>query len=316
LRLLGLAVFLAAACDPVAPPGAKTGATGSQATASVPSITFEAKKRIVAFGDVHGDLDATLRALRLAGATDEAGAWIGVDLFVVQVGDQLDRGDDDRAILDLFKKLEGEAKDKGSAFVAVNGNHEIMQAQLDFRYVTPGAFPPFDEFAASAPPFVASLLPRAQRGRAAAFLPGGPYAKLLAERPLVAIVGDSVFVHGGVLKKHVDYGLEKMDGEVRAWLRGERRDPPRIAVADDGPLWSRMYSTAAGEEECAELDRVLGALGKKRMVMGHTPQKPGATAACGGKAWRIDTGMAKHYGGPVEVLEIVGDEVKVLKEQK
>jgi hypothetical protein len=50
-----------------------------------------APKRIVALGDVHGDLSATRRALRLAGAIDDQDRWIGGRLVVVQTGDQLGR---------------------------------------------------------------------------------------------------------------------------------------------------------------------------------------------------------------------------------
>ena len=51
-----------------------------------------------------------------------------------------------------------------------------------------------------------------------------------------------------------------------------------------------------------------------RMVMGHTPQKPDISPTCNDKAWRIDVGMSKFYGGPIEVLELRGDAAKVLKE--
>ncbi|MND07135.1 hypothetical protein D3C83_289340 [compost metagenome] len=40
------------------------------------------------------------------------------------------------------------------------------------------------------------------------------------------------------------------------------------------------------------------------MVVGHTPQPRGINAVCDGKLWRIDVGLAKHYGGPIEVLEL------------
>lgn len=313
LLAIALSSSAAAGCDAPAAPAGGPATQPASKSASAPGLTFDAPKRLVAFGDVHGDLDATKRALKLGGAIDEGGSWIGGDLFVVQTGDQLDRGDDDRAILDLFEKLTAEAKAKGGTFLPLNGNHEIMNAQLDFRYVTEGSNPPFAEFAASAPAAVAKL-PEAQRGRGAAFFPGGPYAKKLAERPIVAIVGDSVFVHGGILPKHIDYGLEKMDKETREWLRGEAAAPPPIVVSEDGPIWARHYSAAAGPEECATLARVLTTLGRKRMIMGHTPQKPGISSACDDKAWRIDTGMSRHYGGKVEVLEITEAGVRVLKE--
>ena len=58
---------------------------------------------------------------------------------------------------------------------------------------------------------------------------------------------------------------------------------------------------------------VLIDLEATRIVMGHTVQEDGISSACEGRAWRIDVGMAARYGGPVEVLEIIGDSVRVLR---
>ena len=74
-----------------------------------------------------------------------------------------------------------------------------------------------------------------------------------------------------------------------------------------------MYSAAPGNEECATLKEALGAMGAKRMVVGHTVQRNGITSACGGAVWRIDTGLSKFYGGKLEVLEARGDTVTVKK---
>ncbi len=57
----------------------------------------------------------------------------------------------------------------------------------------------------------------------------------------------------------------------------------------------------------------LRAMGVSRMVVGHTVQ-PAITSACDGTVWRIDVGLSKHYGGPIEVLELVpGAAPKVLR---
>src|SRR5687767_3290543 len=53
-----------------------------------------APERVVAIGDLHGDLRATERALKLGGLMNEAGRWIGGKSVLVQTGDLLDRGDD------------------------------------------------------------------------------------------------------------------------------------------------------------------------------------------------------------------------------
>ncbi len=53
----------------------------------------------------------------------------------------------------------------------------------------------------------------------------------LAHNPTVLIVNDTMFAHGGVLMGHVQYGLERINAEVAAWMRGDRlsdgsRAPP------------------------------------------------------------------------------------------
>lgn len=281
-----------------------------------PRLTRPAPERLVAIGDLHGDLAAARRALRLAGAIDEKDAWVGGKLMVVQTGDEIDRADDDRAVLDLLERLRAQATAAGGEVIPLLGNHEIMNVAFDFRYVTPGAMAAFADVKPSpsaSPPAGAPADPVA-KGRVAAFAPGGPYARLLAGRSLFVQVGSSIFVHGGILTKHVKFGLSRMDEGVHRWLLGEVPSPPSIVTGEDGPVWTRMYSAAPGKEECAELEATLEALGLKRMVMGHTVQRAGISRACDGRGWRIDVGLSKAYGGPTEVLEIRGDGVKVLRE--
>lgn len=252
-------------------------------------LSRPAVDELVAIGDLHGDLTATRRALVLAGAIDDRDRWIGGRLIVVQTGDTLDRGDQDRAVFDLMERLRGEAEKVGGALLSLSGNHEVMNVAGDFRYVSPGSFAEFGD----------------PRGRLEAFAPGGVYARQLAARPIVMRVGDTVFVHGGILPKHVRYGLRRMSDEVRAWMLGQRAAPPPIAVGEDGPIWTRLYSSGAPSSSvCAQLSDVLRDLDAKRMVVGHTPQPGGINAACEGKVWRIDTGMSHHYGGPVQVLAL------------
>jgi hypothetical protein len=284
---------------------------------SAPPVALSAKlarpapERLVALGDFHGDLDHARRALRLAGAIDAHDRWIGGPLVVVQTGDEIDRGDDDRAILDLVEDLKKQAAAAGGEVVALLGNHEIMNASLDFRYVTAGGFDTFSLVPGDAAGSGAN--PR-ERGRAAAFAPGGPYATVLAHRPLLAEVGDSVFVHGGVLPKHVAYGLDRMNDQLDDWLLGKQSAPPPAVVAEDGPVWTRAYSGEDGQPDCVDLSHALGMLGAKRMVVGHTVQHRGINGACGGAVWRIDVGLSHYFGGPIEALEIRGDRVRILRE--
>lgn len=275
---------------------------------AVPSLA----DRIVAIGDLHGDLAATRQALQLAGAVDPSDHWIGGSLVVVQTGDQLDRGDQERAILHLLNRLQEEALAAGGALYLLNGNHELMNARLDLRYVTEGGFADFADVAAEAP--LDSLLlayAPAQRGRVAAFRPGGPYARLLAERPVILVLGETLFVHGGLLPGHLEYGIDRINTEVRQWLLGEG-DPPPFIHKGESPTWSRTYSDGVDEVGCAQLAAVLAELGVKRMVVGHTVQEEGITAYCDDQVWCIDSGIAEHYGNHVQVLEIQDGQVRAL----
>jgi len=240
-------------------------------------------------------MDATRAVLRLAGAIDAKDAWSGGALMIVQTGDEIDRGDSDRAILDMFERLSGEAKAAGGEVLALVGNHEVMNAQHDFRYVTPGAREAFQP-----------------EGREAAFTPGGSYAKKLASRPVVVKVGDDVFVHGGVLPKHIAYGVDRANDETRDFFLGTRKDPPKVVTSEDGLTWTRMYSAAPAPEDCAVLDQALAKMGAKRMIVGHTVQRNGITTACGEKVFRIDTGMSKVYEGKIQALEIKSGAPKIL----
>ena len=68
--------------------------TVNQELSDVPTYVSR-PERIIAIGDLHGDIDKTRDALRLAGVLGPGDHWTGGKTMVVQVGDQLDRGDDE-----------------------------------------------------------------------------------------------------------------------------------------------------------------------------------------------------------------------------
>ena len=269
--------------------------------------------RIVAIGDLHGDLGATRKALGLAGAIDESDKWVGGELIVVQTGDQLDRGDEEQAILSLLDRLQDEARAAGGALHILNGNHELMNARPDLRYVTEGGFAGFQDAVtiAEEDSLLLAYEPD-QRARVAAFRPGGPYALLLAERPVVLILEGNVFVHGGVTPMHLEYGIERLNDEVRDWLLG-KGDPPEFIHTSKSPTWSRDYSDEVDDDDCRQLEEVLTGLDAKRMIVGHTVQENGIGPLCEGQVWCIDAGLSEYYGSTIEVLEIDGDQVRVLR---
>jgi hypothetical protein len=256
----------------------------ASASCTLPAIPLKrpAPKRLVAIGDLHGDIGGMRAALRTAGAIDERDRWIGGDLVVVQTGDVLDRGDDESAMLDLMFRLEREADAAGGALIMLLGNHELMNAAGDFRYVTPGGKRDFGG------------------NRAAALGPGGAYAKQLARHNVVAIVGDVVLAHAGVLGDWATH-LDAVNESSRCWLDGQTHEVSPALTSDDSPVWTRAYGLETAD--CAGATAAIAALGAKRMVVGHTVQAH-VNSACAGAVWRIDVGLAKVYDGPIEILEL------------
>ena len=268
-------------------------------------------KRLVAIGDLHGDLAAARAALRTAGAIDERDRWIGGDLVVVQTGDILDRGDDEQAILYLLAKLETEAKAAGGALVMLLGNHELMNGAGDLRYVTAGGMTDFDDVPGLDPGKLAQVPERARK-RLAALGPGGPYAKRLAAHNVIAIVGDTIFSHAGVIGEWVTQ-VDAVNQATRCWLDGQAgglEAAPTAMTSDESPVWTRAVGLES--TDCAQVTAALGKLGVERMVVGHTVQQT-INALCDGAVWRIDVGMSQAYGGPIEVLQLEPGPPKVLR---
>lgn len=278
-----------------------------------PLPTFRpAVERIIAIGDLHGDLDAARRVMHQVGIIDSNDSWIAGDLVVVQTGDQLDRGDQEQELLEFLNRLQIEAHLEDGALYLLNGNHELMNARLDLRYVTPGGFADFEDAVEVDPAdSLIMIFEKSEQARVAAFRPGGPFALQLAERNTILMIGDNLFVHGGVLPEHLDMGLEKLNRQIQLWLAGEGKAPEGIHTRTS-PTWTRVYSDNPDQDSCLQLHEVLKRLGASRMIVGHTVQEGGITSYCDQKVWCIDSGLATYYGSATTVLEIVGQEVRIL----
>ncbi len=263
--------------------------------------------KVVAIGGLDGNLAATKAALKAAGAIDDAGAWTGGDLVVVQLGNQLGAGKDELAVLKLLDGLAEQASKAGGALYRLAGASEILNVALTFDGVSAQGF---KDYAAEKPaaddPRIDGL-PKNQRGRAAAFAAGGSMAKKLAEQKLVLIVGDTVFAHAGVLDEHVKYGLDILNGEGKKWMLAEEAMMPNM-LSDLGP--ARTPKLRGPEPFCGGVDDVIEALAVKRMVIARGPDKSEATM-CEGKLLRVGPAAGDASGGP-EIVEITGGSAKLV----
>jgi hypothetical protein len=274
----------------------------------------DAPERVVAIGDIHADIDAARQAFRLAGAVDEDDNWIGGDLVVVQLGDLIGRSYQDLEVLNYVLGLKEKARAGGGQVHALIGNHEVFAAKLYYRWVPEEAFTSFQlvpHLVVDDPRLVE--LPEHQRARAAALMPGGFLAKQLAEFPVILRLGDTIFVHGGVMPFWARYGIDRINNDISRWLAGEIDEPVAAKGMSPGTdyesvVTSRHFSKNVDERSCEMLEKSLQRLQARRMVVAHSVQDS-ITSYCDEKVWAVDVGMSRYYGGDIEVLEIVDDEV-------
>ncbi|GAB2286076.1 Glycosylated integral ER membrane protein [Dionaea muscipula] len=265
-------------------------------TGNPPTFVSAPGRRIIAVGDLHGDLSKARSALSLAGvlSTDGEDLWTGRETVLIQLGDILDRGEDEIAILSLLRSLDIQARVEGGAVFQVNGNHETMNVDGDFRFVDSGAFDEYAEFMKYLDAcdynwedaFLSWInvsskrkeemklsqkywdpwnLVKRRKGvtaRSTLLRPGGPLACELARHPIVLKVDDWVFCHGGLLPHHVAYGIERMNREVSDWMRGmhENDDRPHIPFIAtrgyDSVVWSRLYSRDTSYMMDYQIDKI------------------------------------------------------------
>jgi hypothetical protein len=175
--------------------------------------------RVVAVGDVHGNLDGFLSILQAAGLIDQGRQWTGAKATLVQLGDLVDRGPKSRAVLDFVITLQNDASKKGGAVRVSLGNHEVMNIIGDMRYVVPADYEAFldnrsEQRRSAAFRDYARL--EMQKGRTAveeawmkahppgfvehreAYGPQGKYGKWLRNLSPIIRVDDSIFLHGGI----------------------------------------------------------------------------------------------------------------------
>ncbi|CAM9396969.1 unnamed protein product [Chrysoparadoxa australica] len=282
---------------------------------------------MLVIGDVHGDLAALKTALRIAKVSDGV-SWTGGKTVLVQMGDIMDRGEEDLAAEMLLFKLEAEAEEAGGKIYRMLGNHEMMNCMGTQRDAHSEAHVPFldltDSFSGIIEryrPYLTSQgIPAKQHARTAAFLPGGPLAAHMASHSVALVIADTLFVHAGLKPEHLepqncgDHAdatdcLNFLNQHSHGYLTGQTSLNRTLLMSSQAPLWARHYSewgmTSLPKDREADLDKVLQLTGTKRMVVGHSVQRQGINSA-NGKIWRCDTGMTASIGGVPEVLEILG----------
>jgi hypothetical protein len=208
--------------------------------AQVDEWHFTGVDRIVAVSDIHGAYDALVTTLQKAEVIDKKRTWSGDDTHLVITGDLLDRGPDSRRVMDLIMRLEREAPLAGGRVHQLLGNHEVMNLIGDLRYVADEEYAAFLDmesgkerrswyrhFRASKPKDSneAALqwefnqkAPPGFFGHRRAFRHDGIYGKWLLEKPMMIVINDTAFVHGGLPPLVAEEGLMGVNNVLKQEL--------------------------------------------------------------------------------------------------
>ncbi len=313
----------------------------------------ETAPAIIAVGDLHGDYGAYESLMHEAGLMDKRGRWTGGETIFVQTGDVPDRGPDSLKIIRSLQKLQKQASRKGGEVITLIGNHEAMNMTGDLRYVHAGEYDAFTDRNSQRlrdrvynanrdaietayleqDPALSSEDIRARWGAQTplgmiehqqAWRPEGDIGKWVAGNPAIAIVGETLFVHGGISEHYARFSVDELNAMTAGALSARAIDPASIINDENGPLWYRgliirngapaLETSAAAETALAparlsiedEINLVLNTYNVTRIVVGHTPSLTGIAAAHDGKLIQIDTGIAAYYGGTQSFLRIAG----------
>ena len=323
--------------------------------------------RIIVLGDIHGDWNMMQDSLKLAKVIDDKGNWIGGKTVVVQVGDQIDRcrysnggptcdkkeatpfdEPHDWKILQYFTKLHNQAIKDGGAVYSLLGNHELMNVEQDFRYVSYQGYREFDNFKKSD----GSVIKDGDEARHWAFKPGNHVSEFLAcTRQVILVIGSNLFVHAGVLPKLAKkYGVKSINKIMSLYLLDKIKTTSKysdIFKMSDSPLWTRAYGNIGMDKYARSVPQMNDETTKSkcntlfnpvkkiykvhRMFVGHTPLFNGIGDICDGQVWLTDFGLSKafdkfdfnaksfsesseykrHGSRSVQVLEILNDGEKI-----
>lgn len=312
------------------------------------------KKRIVAIGDLHGDISILIKILYCAKLFDKNFNWIAEpkDTILIQVGDQLDScrptdfkcGYDgnnianrkgDLAIFKLLYNLGKKAEKNGGKIINLIGNHELMNVEGDFRYVSKDDIDylkylgiNFDKLNLNKNELTSKHF---YEIRKKLFEKGNLLSQFMAcNRQTAVIIGSNLFVHAGIIPQLAKkYNIVNLNKIIRLWLLNKLSDTDHkvhiynlLYNPDYSPFWTRIMGLipkdkSIDNEYCEKI--ILPSLNLwnvDKLIVGHTPTFVSGNkmnSTCGNKLWRIDVGLSstfkKENSYNAQYLEIIDDNI-------
>lgn len=254
--------------------------------------------------------------------------WIGKNTYVIQVGDQIDRcrpfndsdcfdegitiddENSDLLIMEIFDALHKIAKKFKGAVYSLIGNHEVMNFDGDFRYVSHRGI---DDYKNN----INYINERNEEFN-------NIKKKFACTRNAIIVIGNYIFVHGGLAHLLIsEYKLEDINDIIRLYILDKFESikdkeikniyKKIVNSSHISPLWFRKLATIPPDnpnnknlhQDCHTYYQPLekhfrdNNLEIKGIIIGHTPQlsihNKGINTACNNKIIRIDIGASKAF---------------------
>ena len=234
-----------------------------------------------------GDADANANNAQASPKRRELN-WIANRTLLVQLGDMVDRGPDDAVIMDTLMRIQAQAPHSGSRVAVILGNHEVLQIQNMYHYAHRDAADAFGG--------------RAQRTSAMAA--DGKYGKWLRSLPAIVEAWDTIFVHAGLTKKVAQLGVSEINRLIWRDIDSDHKRENPYIFDDEGPIWTRLMVTRAKSGDCRLVDQCLELLDRKRIVVGHTPQRGGPQLLCADRLLAADVGLSRWMYSGTSIVEL------------
>lgn len=276
----------------------------------IPKGIYEPSENIFVTSDIEGNFNAFYSMLVGNSIIDKNFNWIFDQGHLVVCGDMFDRGNDVIPCLWLLYSLEKKAELFGGKVHFLLGNHDVMNLQLDIRYVEQKyiqlAKILFDEI-------------EDKKAYQNLMSTNNELVKWISSKNSVEKIGKSLFLHGGISPELVDalFSIDEINQTVREHIHENLIKNPGLNVKANlimgrrGPLWYRGlvqdYKQYYAKVNMSQLDEILKYYDVDRIVIGHTIVSDQITTDFNNKIIRVDT---KHstikFSGKTEGLLIDG----------
>lgn len=249
-------------------------------------------ERIIIIGDIHGDLKRFKNILINAKIINNNLEWIAEpqNTIVIQLGDQIDSINrsnevinwevlEDTDMIYFTNTLNNIAISKGGKVISLIGNHELMNTQGNFTYVSKKSF---------------------KDTRLLDYYPNGNLSTILSKRPVVLKIGKLFFCHAGLKKFHLDL-LKSYNKDIsyvnilwKKYMLKELSNQEDIELFDkllmdnNGILWNRELDTK--NDNIYTLNEVQCIY----MFIGHNTVEK--VSLLNDTTWFVDTGISRAYG--------------------